>query len=394
VGPSVRVEPVVKADAYGHGAVPVARALEAAGADGLSVATADEAFELRDGGVGLPILVLYPVPPEHVPALALAGVAVTEAGGEATERVLEAAERAVGRGGPPLDVELEVETGLGRGGALAEEVPAVAVRIRAAPGVRLTGLWTHLAAATDAAGSRAQDARFARALAPLVETVAQGPDAVRRHLAGSGGVLGADVGAWDAIRPGLATYGLVPDALEPPEATAAAAAALRPVLALYARPVRVADLPAGHGVSYGPSFVTRRPSRIATLPVGYGDGWSRAYSDRSGALVRGRRVPLVGRVAMDAVMADVTDLPEPVTFDTEFVLLGVQGDERITAHDLAVIGGTISYEVMTSLSRRMPRVYHAAGSPIEVRTLGGGRSEWRASSSGTATSATSRSTPS
>src|SRR5262249_42376801 len=140
-------------------------------------------------------------------------------------------------------------------------------------------------------------------LEPLVDTVALGPDAVRRHLAGSGGVLGADVTTWDAIRPGLATYGLVPDALDPPPATATAAAALRRGMALYARPVRVADLPAGHGVSYGPSFVTRRPSRIATLPVGYGDGWSRAFSDRTDALVRGRRVPLVGRVAMDAVMA-------------------------------------------------------------------------------------------
>jgi alanine racemase len=166
-------------------------------------------------------------------------------------------------------------------------------------------------------------------------------------------------------------------------------------MALIARPVRVVELPAGHGVSYGPSFTTVRPSRIATLPVGYGDGWRRAFSDAASALVRGARVRLIGRVAMDAVMADVTDVPgDPVTEDDEFVLLGVQGAERITAHDLASISATISYEVVTAMSRRLPRVYHAARSPVEIRTLAGGRSEWRASSSGTATSATSRSMPS
>ena len=163
-----------------------------------------------------------------------------------------------------------------------------------------------------------------------------------------------------------------------------------PVLILR---VRVMELPAGHGVSYGPTFVTTRPSRIATLPLGYGDGWRRNLSDLADALVRGTRVPIVGRVAMDAVMADVTDVPgAPVTEDDEFVLMGTQGDESITAFDLAAAGGTISYEVITGMSRRMPRVYHAAGSPVEIRYLAGGRSEWRASSSGTATSATSRST--
>ncbi len=216
-----------------------------------------------------------------------------------------------------------------------------------------------------------------------------------RHVSGSGGLLGATAGTWDAIRPGLATYGLVPDGLRVAGATDDDETGLRPVLALYARPVRVVDLPAGHGVSYGPAFVTDGPSRIATLPLGYGDGWRRGWTGLASALVRGIRVPLVGRVAMDAVMADVTDVPGPaVTEDDEFVLIGSDGDERITSFDLAAAGGTISYEVVTGMSRRLPRVYHAAGSPVEIRYLAGGRSEWRASSSGTGTSVTSRSTPS
>jgi alanine racemase len=170
-------------------------------------------------------------------------------------------------------------------------------------------------------------------------------------------------------------YGLVPDALVPPPATADAVSRLRPVMALKARPVRVLELPAGHGVSYGPTYVTTRPTTIATLPVGYGDGWRRGLSDRADALVRGIRVPLVGRVAMDAVMADVTGVPgRPVTEDDEFVLLGGQGAERITAHELASACGTISYDIVTGMSRRLARVYHAAGCVSEARTLTRGRS--------------------
>lgn len=373
VGPAVRVEPVVKADAYGHGAVEVALALEAAGADGLSVATMDEAVELRDAAVALPLLVLYPVPVTWLNEAARRGIAVALGAGAAADEVLAWARAAAGTGAPQLGVHLEVETGLGRGGVLPEDVARAIDAVLATPGVRLDGVWTHLAAADDNARTIEQDRRFTAAMTPLADAVARvlGPaSGVRRHLAGSGGVLGDAVPRWDAVRTGLSVYGLVPDALVPPSSTAPAARALRPVMAAYARPVRVLELPEGHGVSYGPTFVTTRPSRIATLPIGYADGWRRYLSDRSCALVRGVRVPLVGRVAMDAVMADVTDVPgEPVTERDEFVLLGEQGEERITAFELAATGGTISYEVLTGMSRRLARVYHAAGSPVGVRTL-------------------------
>ena len=141
-------------------------------------------------------------------------------------------------------------------------------------------------------------------------------------------------------------------------------------MSLVCRPVRVADLAAGWGISYGPSFRTSRPSRIATLPIGYGDGWSRQLSNRAAALVRGVRVPLVGNVAMDAVMADVTDVPgEPVTVADEFVLLGMDGAERITAAELAQERNTNSWETVTAMARRLPRVYHAAAGPVGLRTL-------------------------
>ena len=392
-GPGVRVEPVVKADAYGHGAVPVALALEAAGADGLSVATLDEAYELRDAGVGLPILVLYPIPVEHVVDAAAARIATSLGPGVLGARILDAAASLSADGRSPLEIHVEVETGLGRGGAPPETAAALVETVRNSPGVRLGGVWTHLAGADDDVYSRGQDVRFGASLEPLAGAIAWGGggDAVRRHLAGSGGLLSGSVARWDSVRVGISVYGFVPDGLVPAAPMAASAAGLRPVMALRARPVRVLDLPEGHGVSYGPAFFTQRPSRIATLPVGYGDGWRRALTGRAWALVRGVRVPLVGRVAMDAVMADVTDVPgSPVSEDDEFVLIGDQGGMSITAHDLALACGTISYEVVTGMSRRLARVYHAAGSVVGVRTLTGGKPEWRASSSGMGISATSR----
>lgn len=376
-GSGVRAEPVVKADGYGHGAVPVSLALEAAGADGLSVATFDEAVELREGGVTLPILVLYPIPETAVAEAIRLRVATALGPGALGERILAAAARAAA--GDRLEVHLEIETGLGRGGVLPADAAAWVRRIRAARGVRLGGVWTHLAAADSGPSRTGQDQRFGAALEALADDAAlrEALDGVPRHIGGSGSVLVDDVRRWDAARLGLALYGIIPDGLRASPAYAAIAGRIRPVMELRARPVRVEELPAGHGVSYGPSWTAGRPSRIATLPLGYADGVRRFLTDSSWALVRGVRVPLVGRVAMDGVMADVTDVPgAPVTEDDELVLLGAQDGERITAFDLASTGGTISHEIVTGMSRRLARVYHAAGSITGVRTLAGSAVRW------------------
>jgi alanine racemase len=361
----VPVRPVVKADAYGHGAVPVARALETAGVDGFCVATFDEAMELRDAGIAGPLLVLYPIPAALAPEAARAGVSVTAGD---TALLLELVS-ATGELGPTerLEVELEVETGLGRGGLSGDPLIEAARTIMAARGLRLVGLWTHLQAVEDPVLTERQLERFEAASANLA---AGGAPLPPRHVAASAAVLGGGIGTYGGIRPGLAIYGLVPDELEAVELPAATRTALHPVMALYARPVRVEDLPEGWGISYGPTFRTARPSRIATLPLGYGDGWSRRLSNRAVALVRGVRVPLVGNVAMDAVMADVTDVPgEPVGVADEFVLLGASGSEWITAADLAHERTTNSWEVVTGMARRLPRVYHAAAGPVGLRAL-------------------------
>jgi alanine racemase len=381
-GSGIRVEPVVKADAYGHGLVPVARHLEAQGADGLSVATFDEAKALREAGIARPLLVLYPIPPEHAISAAEQGIAITVGDGELLRRLLAVVDR--DRGPAQLHVQIELETGLGRGGFAAEDGASAARALRAA-GVIIDGAWSHLAAPADRGLVDGQRQRYEASLGLLAQ---EGIAIPSRHLSASGGLIGGLAPAYDAVRPGLAMYGVIPDDLATGPLSGLAGE-LRPVMSLHARPVRVADLPPGAGISYGPSFTTTRPSRIATLPLGYGDGWPRSLSNAASALVRGGRVPLVGTVAMDAVMADVTDVPgSPVSVDDEFTFLGRQGDERIDAGELARLRTTISWEVTTSMARRLPRVYHAAAGPLGLRTLTAAEDRWLGSNSGTATSAT------
>jgi alanine racemase len=373
--------------------VPVARALAAAGADGLCVATFDEGAALRRAGVSLPLLVLYPIPPSLARDARRIGLTVTASDADILARTLAALDgrRDSRAGWPPLAVQVEIETGLGRGGFEEDGVGRAIEAIAAAQGARLAGLWSHLAAPEDRSLTSEQERRF-HVVAALL---GGGGVDLPRHLVATGGLLAGGVAHLEGIRPGLALYGLVPEGLAVPPELTTVAGELRPVLSLHARPVRVVDLPSGSGVGYGPSFVTARPSRVATLPIGYGDGWTRSLSNRADAIVRGRREPLVGTVAMDAVMADVTDVPgDPVGVDDEFTLLGAQGDEAIVAAELARSRNTISWEVVTAMARRVPRVYHSAAGPVGLRTLTVERYLWPASSSGTATSATSRSTPS
>ncbi|HEX2753869.1 MAG TPA: alanine racemase [Candidatus Limnocylindrales bacterium] len=387
----VAVLPVVKADAYGHGMVPVARTLAAAGADGLCVATLDEAIILDDAGVAVPLLVLFPIPSSGVVEAARRGIGLAGGAASALDEMLSAA---VAAGmADRLSIELEIETGLGRGGVLPEAAVDAARRILAS-GATVTGVWSHLQEAEVADLTTKQIARFDEALARLA---AAGIIIPRRHLAASAGILLGTVPRYDAVRPGLAIYGLIPDELAAAgiglDDLLLAARELRPILSLHARPVRVTDLPTGHGVSYGPTWRAPRPSRIATLPLGYGDGWPRSLSNRAEVLVRGVRVPMVGNVAMDAAMIDVSGVPgRPVDIDDEVVLIGRQGDAEIRVADVARWRTTNSWEVVTAMSARLTRVYDAAAGLTGSRPLAQLENPWPGSSSGTATSATSRST--
>jgi len=348
VGPAAAVAPVVKADAYGHGVEAVGPAL-APHVEALCVATLDEALALRPRVPGR-IVLLYPVPHEAAADAARAGVELTVMS-VADLEAIRAAAPATGR---VVRVHIGVETGMSRGGVLPHAVPAIAAAAVSDPHIELAGLWSHLHSPEDPPSSDAQVLRFEAAVTALHEAGIPIPP---RHIAASGGIFTHDEPSLDLVRPGIAVYGVLdadlpiaPDAVE-------AAARLRPAMSLKARPAAFSEVPVGGTVGYGGIWRAERPSRIAVLPVGYGDGYLRSSQPDAAALVRGRRVPIVGRVSMDAVTVDVTDLPA-LDHSEEFVLMGRQGGDEITAVELARRRNTIPWEVLTGMAQRLGRVYY------------------------------------
>jgi len=346
-GPETRVMAVVKADAYGHGAVPVARVALAAGATWLGVAIPEEAVPLRAAGIASRILVLGPVAPEQAELVAdhdLEQCVCDPAQAEALDR----AARARGR---VLALHLKVDTGMGRVGLRPREVRGVAEKIRALPSVRLAGLMTHFAdaEAEEPGFAREQLARFADAARDL-PAVPQGGMPLR-HAANSAALLFLPESRLDLVRPGIMLYGYHPrgprGGPEPP---------LRPALRLRTAISQIRDVARGESVSYGRTFVAPRDLRVATLPVGYADGCGRLLSNRGQVLIRGQRVPIVGRVCMDMTMVDVSGLPD-VRVGDEAVLIGRQGADEITADEVAELQGTISYEILCRIGPRVPRIY-------------------------------------
>jgi alanine racemase len=348
---------VLKADAYGLGAVPVARAALAAGARAVLVATFDEAQELRDAGISGPVRALWRVAPAHLRDAAATGIGVT-ASSPAVVRELMGADLA---GLPPLSVDVEVDTGLGRDGILPSDLPEQISLLRSNPNLSLRSIWSHLSAAENIERSRLQEE-------VLEQAAVQTPE-LEAHLVGSGGLLTIGDSQYVA-RVGIALFGVVPNALRP--TMTAYVIGITRVYGLSARPVRIATLPAGHGVGYGPAFVADRVSKIITLPIGYADGIS--YHERGVAevLVRGVRLPVVGTIAMDSITIDATDHPATDLSEAdEVVFIGESGAELIEPVDVAKRRKTITNEVSTSFTNRLARVYTVGGDPVALRDLRG-----------------------
>ncbi|MCZ7567849.1 MAG: alanine racemase [Ardenticatenaceae bacterium] len=346
LAPKVALVAVVKANAYGHGAIPVARAVLQAGATGLAVARADEGLALRAAGIEASLWILGFVPESAALACAQAGLTVTVA--RPTQiAALAAAARAAGR--MPLPVHLKVDTGLSRYGVLPEEVVPLAQAIVAHPELALEGLWTHYAVAEqpDHPYTARQLAAFEDALAALGAVRLRPPIL---HTANSGAIL-RGTGHFNCVRAGVTLYGLQPE----PGVTGHPG--LRPALTWKARVARVHTLAPGTSVSYGCTFTAARPMRVALIPVGYGDGYPRRLGNGRGAvLIHEQRCPILGRVCMDNVVVDVDHLPA-VAEDDEVVLLGVQGAGSISAEELAEWEETNNYEVVTRILPRPPRFY-------------------------------------
>ena len=342
-GPEKRVIAVVKANAYGHGAIEVSRTLLAEGAELLAVATIDEGITLRRAGVSAPIVVLWALGrPEAALAVAhdlqpivhdAAGIAMLEEAADAGRR---------------LAVHLKVDTGLGRQGADPATAVELATRLGRSRRLQLAGTFSHLAVpGEDDAYTDVQLVRLAQTLDAMRSA---GVDPGLVHVSATGGIL-AGAGAFaDAVRPGLGLYGMLPAWASDRDP------GLRPVLSLKALPIRIFDLPAGQPIGYGLRYRPARATRIATLGIGYGDGWPRLHANNGQVLVRGRPAPIVGAISMDGLTVDLGQIDE-VTYDDEFVLIGEQSGARVSADEVAAERRTINYEVTTALRGRLPRLH-------------------------------------
>ncbi|WP_447972517.1 alanine racemase [Nitrospira sp. Kam-Ns4a] len=344
---------VVKADGYGHGAVMVARTLVQAGVAGLGVSTLAEGVALREAAVTAPVLVLGALLPHQYPDLVAYRLTPVIHDRVTAVRLADY----LAAKGLVYPVHIKVETGMGRLGLDPHEVLPLLQSDAFAKTLRLEGIMTHLADADgeDAGYTEEQVARFRAVVDRLAAT---GLSVPLIHVANTAAILRYPAAHFTAVRPGIMLYGYHTLSAAPADVD------LRPVLTLAATVVQVREIKAGDSVSYNRQFVAPRASRIAVLPIGYADGYSRALSNRGTVLVRGRRVPVCGRVCMDMTMVDVTEVPEVMPGD-EAVLIGRQGDETISALDLAGWLGTIPYEVLCGIGLRVPRLYlHESPEPV------------------------------
>lgn len=350
----------VKADAYGLGAVPIARAVaEEGGVAMLGVATLDEGIELRRAGIQLPILVLSPALADGAGLVERFDLTATVCDLEFARALSEAAARRNKR----ARVHVEVDTGMGRTGVARADAVVFVAKLRELPAIEIEGLFTHFPVSNerDDAFTRVQVEAF---LGVRRELSAMGIDVPIAHAANSAAVLDAPYSHLGMVRPGLAVYGFPPYEPLPPNAP------IRPAMELKTRVLQVRALEPGESVSYGRTHRIERSARIAAIGIGYGHGYSRLLSNRGGVLIRGRRWPIVGRVTMDTTMVDVTG-GESVVPGDEVVLFGRQGSAELRLEEVAVWQETINYEVTCGIGRRVARVYLRGGREIWVKTMVG-----------------------
>lgn len=344
---------VVKANAYGHGAVAIARAALEAGAERLAVICVDEGEQLRRAGLNAPILVMGHSPLSDAGRIVQLRLTPTVNSWEMALALAEAAAQE----GIVLPIHLKLDSGLVRYGLPPDELVPLAEALRGLPSLAAEGLFTHFASADE--GEKA----FTHQQYQLFLEVAQRLSWIPiRHVSNTATLLDMPEMSLEMVRPGIGIYGCYPS----PQVSNGLE--LRPVLALKSRIVRLTRLAPGQTVSYGRTWAAQRPSLIALVMCGYGDGLPRALSNRGSVLVRGQRAPIVGRVCMDMCMVDVTDIPE-VGLNDEVVIIGCQAEASIPVEEIASLCGTISYEVLCGIAPRVPRVYVRQGRVVGVETL-------------------------
>jgi len=351
-GPAA-VAAVVKANAYGHGAVGVSSTALEAGADRLAVICVDEGEQLRRRGVTVPILVMGHSPVGDARRIVELVLTPTVASLEMGHALAREAEGAAVR----QPVHLKVDTGLNRYGVTPQEIVPLAEALRPIPSLEVEGIFTHFASADEG------DKRFTLEQYTTFRGVVEKlPWVPVRHVSNTATLLDRPEMSLEMARPGVGMYGLYPSPY------VSRSLNLKPVLSLKSQVTRLTRVAPGDSVSYGRTWRANRPSTIALVMCGYADGLPRILSNRGSMLVRGHRVPIVGRVCMDMCMVDVTDVPDVAEGD-EVVVIGRQGDAEITAEEVAELCGTISYEILCGISARVSRVYLRQGRPVGAETL-------------------------
>ncbi len=337
-----RLIAVLKADAYGHGAVPLARSCSRHGVSMIAVSLLEEALELHEEAIDIPMLILGPLTESQIAGAADHGFVVGIAGPEMLDAAIQVARDCR----QPLRIHLKLDSGMGRMGLVDDEIDNAISSLSKASNLSLEAIYSHYATASDRDHSHLRMQQ--RAFRKMIDKMrGAGVEAPNHHFANSAATVRREITPGDFVRVGMLLYGGEP--------MDQGTNRLEPIMRWSTRIARLKTLPPGSSVGYGATFKTPRESRIATIPVGYADGYLWALSNKAEVLVGGRRAPVVGRVSMDLVTIDVTDIPEAQMGD-EVVLLGRQGDEIVTAEELAAHAGTIPYEIFCSVGARVPRV--------------------------------------
>lgn len=332
---------VAKADAYGHGALPIARALESAHVDYIAVAYLEEALELREAGIRSPILILGITDPRNSELLIEHDIAQTIY----TADSLLALDAAAARHGRKSKIHLKIDTGMHRQGIELENLPAFLEKLSSCRHLEIEGIYSHFAEADSPQRgfTLSQIVKFNQGLDMLARCGIKPP---LRHIANSAGILNYPEAYYDMVRPGILLYGMSPDgSLKAPDG-------FKPVMRLAASIANIKTIETGESVSYGRIFTANRRTRVGLLPIGYADGYARSLSNKAMVLIRGMRIPLIGRVCMDQFMVDLTDVPEVAVGD-EATLFGT---EDLPAGFLTRLMGTLDYELTCGISKRVPRI--------------------------------------
>lgn len=349
VNAGTRMMGVIKTDGYGHGSIPIAKALGKLDCMyGFAVATAEEAFELRENGIVLPILILGYVFPESYSKLVEWDISSTVFRADTVELLAEEALKQHKK----ARVHIKVDTGMGRIGILPDEEGLNFIRRTSeTEGIDIEGIFTHFARAdeTDKTSALKQLDIFRHFTEEAENTL--GLKGLIKHCSNSAGILEIPEANMDVVRAGISLYGLAPSKEVDMDRIP-----LKPALSLYSTVIHIKWLPAGSPISYGGTYVTDKDRRIATIPIGYGDGYPRGLSGKGQVLIRGQKVPIVGRICMDQFMVDVTDVPE-VREGDKVTLIGKDGEEVISAETLGELSGRFNYELVCMLSKRIPRIY-------------------------------------